>query len=309
MNRRQLGRTGLDVPCLSLGAAALGEEYGEIDLHDALGVVAAAIRRGIDLIDTSPYYGRGRSEVLLGHALRGVPRDSYRLCTKVGRYDVSTFDFRRERVRESVETSCHRLGVDRIDIVLCHDIEFVDLRQVAEEAIPELRAMQKEGVIGAVGASGYPVAALARLHAMAPLDVVLSYANLTLHNRALERVLPPLLADGVGIINAAPFDMGLLTSIGTRPWHPAGEEMRERVGRARTLCAERGTDLAIVAFHYAIDHPAPASTLIGSARLEEIEQWLRWLELPRDLELREAVLRLFDDVAERPRIIGRPENN
>ncbi len=97
----------------------------------------------MDFIDTSPYYGRGMSEVLLGVALKEVPRDSYVLCSKLGRYDANHFDFSAKRVAESVEVSLHRLKTDHLDIILCHDIEFVPLGQIVNETLPALRKIQE----------------------------------------------------------------------------------------------------------------------------------------------------------------------
>ena len=122
MQTRTLGRTGLPVPILSFGASSLGAEFRSVTLDEVLGSVRVALDEGLTLIDTSPFYGRGMSEVLLGIALKGVPRDRYQLCTKLGRYDLTHFDFSARRVAESVDVSLHRLGTDHLDIVLCHDI-------------------------------------------------------------------------------------------------------------------------------------------------------------------------------------------
>src|SRR5690349_23124241 len=127
MERRPLGKTGLNVPVLGFGASSLGQEFRQVDLGEALRSVRVALDLGMNFIDTSPFYGRGMSEVLLGVALRDVPRDSYAICTKLGRYDVNHFDFSARRVAESIDVSLHRLGCGHLDIVLCHDIEFVPL--------------------------------------------------------------------------------------------------------------------------------------------------------------------------------------
>ena len=111
----------------------------------------------MNFIDTSPFYGRGMSEVLLGVALRDVPRDRYILGTKLGRYDRAHFDFSARRVVESVDVSLHRMGVDHLDICLCHDIEFVDMSQIVEETLPALRQLQQQGKVRFVGISGYPM--------------------------------------------------------------------------------------------------------------------------------------------------------
>ena len=101
------------------------------------------------------------SEVLLGIALREVPRDQYTLCSKLGRYDVGHFDFSAKRVAESVDVSLHRLGTDHLDIILCHDIEFTPLQQIIEETLPALRRIQQARKFAGVGQAAEIVAALA----------------------------------------------------------------------------------------------------------------------------------------------------
>src|SRR6184192_3977726 len=156
MQTRPLGKTGLSLPVLSFGASSLGQEFRQVDLNEALQSVRVALDLGMNFIDTSPFYGRGMSEVLLGIALRDVPRESYLLCTKLGRYDLAHFDFSAKRVAESIDVSLHRLGTDHLDIVLCHDIEFVRMQQIVDETIPALRRIQRQGKARFIGFSGYP---------------------------------------------------------------------------------------------------------------------------------------------------------
>src|ERR1043166_2507405 len=153
---RRLGKTDLHLPILSFGASSLGQEFRSVKLDEAMERVRVALDCGLNFIDTSPFYGRGMSEVLLGVALRGVPRDSYTLCTKLGRYDLQHFDFSAKRVAESVDVSLHRLGTDHFDIVLCHDIEFVEMQQIVDETIPALRQAQRQGKVRFIGFRGYP---------------------------------------------------------------------------------------------------------------------------------------------------------
>src|SRR5881397_129378 len=155
MQTRALGRTGLQLPILSFGASSLGQEFGPVSLDEALQSVRVALDCGLNFIDTSPFYGRGMSEVLLGIALRDVPRHSYTLCTKLGRYDLRHFDFSAKRVAESVDVSLHRLGTDHLDIILCHDIEFVQIQQIVDETIPALKKQQVAGKVRFIGISGY----------------------------------------------------------------------------------------------------------------------------------------------------------
>src|SRR6186713_2632370 len=110
MQTRPLGNTGLDLPILSFGASSLGQEFRQVDLGEAMRAVHVALDQGMTFIDTSPFYGRGMSEVLLGVALRDIPRNRYLLGTKLGRYDKSHFDFSARRVVESVDVSLHRMG-------------------------------------------------------------------------------------------------------------------------------------------------------------------------------------------------------
>ena len=172
METRELGRTGMRVSVLGYGASPLGQEFGPVDLQEGLRAVRTALDLGITHIDTSPFYGRGMSEVLLGVALRDVPRDSYTVSTKLGRYDVDKFDFSARRVVESVDVSLHRLGIDHIDLMLCHDIEHVDLTQVIEETLPALRKVQEQGKVRFVGVSGFPLRVFERVLDATGLDAI-----------------------------------------------------------------------------------------------------------------------------------------
>src|SRR5215475_13696894 len=145
MQTRPFGKTGLQLPALGFGASSLGQEFRRVRLDEGLESVRVALECGLNFIDTSPFYGRGKSEVLLGIALRDVPRSSYTLCTKLGRYDLTHFDFSAKRVAENVDVSLHRLGTDHLDIILCHDVEFVPMQQIVDETIPALRRVQQAG--------------------------------------------------------------------------------------------------------------------------------------------------------------------
>ncbi len=157
MQKRPLGKTGIELTVLSFGASSLGAEFRKVDLGEALRSVRMALDEGMNFIDTSPYYGRGMSEMLLGQVLPDIPRDSYYLGTKLGRYAPQHFDFSPRRVEESVDISLERMKVDYLDVVLCHDIEFVDMARVVEETIPALRRQVEKGKVRFIGVSGYPM--------------------------------------------------------------------------------------------------------------------------------------------------------
>lgn len=244
MQFRELGQTGIKLSTLSFGASSLGQEFRQVDLQEALRSVHVALDCGMNFIDTSPYYGRGTSEVLLGFALRDIPRDRYYLGTKLGRYDGGHFDFSARRVRESVDVSLQRMGVDHLDTLLCHDIEFVEMSQIVEETLPELRKIQQQGKVRFVGISGYPMNIFRYVLDRTDLDVVLSYNHYTLQNTMLADLVPYLQQRGVGIMNAAPFSARLLTNATLPPWHKATPEVRRICRAAADHCASRGVDIA-----------------------------------------------------------------
>jgi aryl-alcohol dehydrogenase-like predicted oxidoreductase len=309
MERRPLGNTGLSVPVLGFGASSLGQEFRQVDVGEALRSVHVALDAGMDLIDTSPYYGRGMSEVLLGVALRDVPRDRYLLSTKLGRYAPQHFDFSAKRVAESVDVSLERMKLDHIDIILCHDIEFVDMRQVVEETLPALRKIQQQGKVRFVGVSGYPMKMFRYVLDRTPLDVVLSYNHYTLQNTMLADLAPYLKQKGVGIMNAAPFSARLLTNAQLPPWHKATPEVRDVARKAAEHCAKRGSDIAKLALQFSIRHPEMATCVTGSASPTRIAEWARWTEDPIDEQLLTEVQQILKPIHNWFYIEGRPENN
>jgi len=309
MQTRPLGRTGLQLPILSFGASSLGQEFRQVDLNEALRSVRVALDLGMNFIDTSPYYGRGMSEVLLGVALRGVPRDSYILGTKLGRYDVNHFDFSAKRVVESVDVSLHRMGVDHIDIMLCHDIEYVDMYQIVEETLPALRKVQEQGKVRFVGISGYPMKIFEWVTQRAELDVILSYNHYTLQNQKLARLIPMLKEKGIGIMNAAPFAARLLTNAPLPAWHKATPEVRQTCRKAAEHCAAKGVDIAQLAVQFSIANPDIATTIVGSANPDNVRKWAEWAAQPIDEQLLQEVLTILEPVRDWSHIEGRPENN
>src|SRR6188472_4227012 len=201
MHTRRLGKTDLHLPILSFGASSLGAEFRSVTLDEALKSVRVALDCGLNFIDTSPFYGRGMSEVLLGIALRDVPRDSYILCTKLGRYDLQHFDFSARRVAESIDVSLHRLGTDHLDVVLCHDIEFVEMQQIVDETIPALRKAKEAGKVRFIGFRGYPQKIFRFICEQTDVDCVLNYNQYTLQNtRFADETIPYLKQKGVGIM-------------------------------------------------------------------------------------------------------------
>jgi L-galactose dehydrogenase len=310
MQTRPLGKTGIELPVLSFGASSLGQEFRNVQLDEALQSVRVALDCGLNLIDTSPFYGRGMSEVLLGIALRGVPRDQYLLCTKLGRYDLGHFDFRAKRVVESVDVSLHRLGTDHLDIILCHDIEFVPLRQIVDETIPALRKIQQSGKVRFIGFSGYPQKIFRIICDQIEVDCVLSYNQYTLQNtRFADESVPYLKAKGIGIMNAGPFSARLLTNATLPTWLKEPEAVKAAARQAAQYCAKQGVDIAKLALQFSCAHPDIATTIAGSANPTNIRNWAAWLAESIDEQLLRDVLAIFEPVKNIGHIEGLPENN
>ena len=310
MQTRPLGRTGLDVPINAFGASSLGQEFRAVRLDEALASVRAALECGMNLFDTSPFYGRGMSEVLLGIALEGVPRDDYLLCTKLGRYDLAHFDFSARRVAESVDVSLHRLRADHLDIVLCHDIEFVPMQQIVDETLPALRRIQQAGKVRFIGFSGYPQKIFRFICDQADVDCVLSYNQYTLQNtRFADETLPYLEARGIGVMNAGPFSARLLTDAPLPAWLKESEEVKAAARRAAELCRSRGSSIAKLALQFAIANPAIATTVAGSANPANVRAWAEWAAAPLDQDLLRDVTAIFAPVKNIGHTEGLPENN
>lgn len=309
MEYRALGRTGLKLPVLSFGASSLGQEFRPVDINEALRAVRTAIDLGMNFIDTSPYYGRGMSEVLLGVALRDVSRDSYLLGTKLGRYDAQHFDFSAKRVVESVDVSLHRMGVEHLDICLCHDIEFVEMSQIVEETLPALRKVQQQGKVRFVGVSGYPMKMFRYVLDRAELDVVLSYNHYTLQNTMLADLVPYLKQKGVGIMNAAPFSARLLTNAPLPRWHKATPEVRTICRQAAEHCQSKGVDIAQLALQFSLAHPDLTTCITGSASPDRVKEWTEWAAKPLDQLLLREVQNILRPIHNWFYVEGRPENN
>lgn len=309
MRFRPLGNTGLNLSWISYGAASLGQEYRAIRLNEALDSVRVALDLGMNFIDTSPYYGRGVSECLLGFALAGIPRDRYYLGTKLGRYDVGHFDFSARRVRESIDVSLQRMKVDHLDIILCHDIEFVDMRQIVDETLPELERIKQSGKVRFVGVSGYPMHIFQYILERHPLDVVLSYNHYTLQNTMFADLVPFLKAKGVGIMNASPFSARLLTNTPLPPWHKAPSHVRQICRQAAEFAAAQGVDIAQLALQFSLAHEAMTTCVVGSASPDNIRSLVKWSEEPLDTQLITQVREILKPIDNWYYIEGRPENN
>jgi L-galactose dehydrogenase len=311
MNRRLLGRTGLNVPVLSFGASSLGGVFRATDDTEAIRTVHVALDLGMDFIDVSPYYGATRAETVLGRALKGISRSRYVLATKIGQYGNNEFDFSAARVVRSLDESCARLGVDHVDLLQCHDIEFADLDQIVNETLPALLKLREAGRIGHIGITGLPLNIFpAVIDRVAPgvVETVLSFCRYELNDTALDTLVPYFKTAGIGIINASPTGMGLLTERGVPSWHPAPPAMVAGARRAVDYCKSVGADIVKLAVQFCVAHPGIATTLVGSANPDNIRKNVAYIEEPLDFELMAKVLELLQPIHNHNFTRGRPEN-
>jgi len=312
MKTRPLGKTGIDLPILSFGASSLGAEFRSISLDEAMRSTRTALDLGMNFIDTSPFYGRGMSEIMLGLGLAGVPRDSYLLGTKLGRYSDQHFDFSARRVEESVHISLQRLKTDHLDVLLLHDVEFVPLAQIWEETLPAIIKLKEQGKVRAIGFSCYPLKTFHTVldHVEDEIDCILGYNRYTLQNTSLVTdLLPRLEAKGIGVMNAGPFSARLLTNAPLPDWLKEPEEVKQAARDAAKHCEAKGVDIAQLALQFACEHPGLATTVAGSANPSNIQKWADWLAQPIDRDLLTEVLAIFDPVKDLGHAEGLPENN
>ena len=307
MQYRTLGRTGLSVSALSFGASSLGSVFRDVREAEGIRAVHAALDLGINYVDVSPYYGLTRAETVLGKALQDVPRDRFFLSTKAGRYGVDAFDMSSARLLRSLDESLTRLHTDYVDILLLHDVEFVPLQQILEESIPTLIELKRQGKIRFYGISGLPLTVFSRVLAHADLDVILSYCHYSLNDTTLLGLLPSLRERGVGVINASPLSMGLLTERGTPDWHLASDALKKACQRAAEYCRAQDKDLAQLAIQFAVSNPDIPTTLFSTANPDNVAKNVRWADEPVDPVWLENVLALLKPVQDQTWPSGLPE--
>lgn len=311
MKYRILGKTGLRVSALSFGASPLGGVFRNVTASEGIRTVQLALDLGINYIDVAPFYGLTKAETMLGKALKTVPRDRYFLATKVGRYGYQEedFDFSAGRVTESVDESLRRLNVNHIDVIQCHDIEFGSLDQIVNETIPTLRKVQKQGKVRFVGITGLPLKIFSYVAERTELDTILSYCHYSMNDTALLELLPYLKEKNIGVINASPLSMGLLSQRGTPDWHPADEEIKRICAQAAQYCADKGERIEKLAVQFSVQNPDIATTLVGTANPENIKRNSKWINEPIDEELLNNVLDILKPIHNKIWQQGRPENN
>lgn len=253
-------------------------EDAEADKQAAKDIVQMCLKAGVNIIDTSHWYGQGRSERLLGHALKGVPRQAFYINSKIGRYDkdpMHMFDFTYEKTYQAVLDSLTRLQLECIDSMQVHDPEFApSVDVIVTQTLPALQKLKEEGKIKYVGITGYPLETQREIiersiAAGIAVDTSLSYCHYALNDTSLvsSGFLDFCTARDIALINASPISMGLLMDRDPPSWHPATPATKTLCKQAAALCREEGADLAKLALHFCLREERIATTLISSTSL------------------------------------------
>jgi len=302
--RRALGRTQLQVSVLGFGTAPLGDLYLKLDDRTAIATVERALELGINLLDTSPLYGHGLAEHRCGTAIRRVPRGTIVLCTKVGRWmdplhgagDRSGFiggqphravvDYSYDGTMRSVEQSLLRLGTDRLDLLLIHDVdiwthgaEAVEhrFREAMAGAYVALDRLRNEGVVAGIGVGVNEAEMCVRFARAGSFDAMLLAGRYSLLEQpALSEFLPLAKERGIGVMLGGVFNSGILAtgavSGAKYNYRDAPPDIMEKVARIERVCAAHGVALPTAALHFALGHPAVASVVLGGQSPQEVER-------------------------------------
>ena len=303
----EIGKTGMRVSNLSFGASSLGGVFHSLREEEGIKAVFTAVDNGINFIDVSPYYGHYKAETVLGKALKDLPRDKYYLSTKVGRYGkdgINTWDYSAKRVTESVYESMERLHVDYIDLINVHDIEFQadregGLQKIVDETLPALVELKKKGVVGHVGITDLQPENLKWVIERTEdgtVESILNFCHYSLNDTLLADYLDFFEAHGVGVINASPLSMGLLSQRGTPDWHPAPDALKLACQRAAEYCQEQGYPIEKLAIQFSTSlNPRIATTLFSSTNPANILKNIGYVNEPMDEALAKKVQEIIGD--------------
>jgi D-threo-aldose 1-dehydrogenase len=310
---RPLGSTGIAVTAIGFGAGPLGGFYGAVDAKTGAAAARRAYDLGVRYFDVAPLYGHGRAELVLGHALRDLPRDDIVVSTKIGRYLVPAgvtgaqprmreegapfnpvLDYSRDGTLRALEQSMQRLGMARIDLVYIHDVDAhsqgsesaaeAAFRSAMEGALPALVELKRAGVIRAIGIGlNQPDWAL-RWVREAELDAVMIAGRMTLLNREAEAgLIDECRARGTAVVAAGAFNGGLLArGVGGDArfnYRPASEAVLQSYERMAAYCRKWGVDMKAAAIQFVLRNPAVTTLVIGAASPMEVEENMRLAEV------------------------------
>ena len=302
--RVRLGHSSLEVPRFGFGSAPLGGLLRETSEQDAASAVAAALEAGLTHFDTAPQYGGGLAERRLGRALKNVPRDRIVVSTKIGKivrpiagaspqavgfvgapaHEI-VYDYSYDGVMRSLSASLERLGLDRVDILLVHDVNrkyhgervHERLEEAIAGACKALQKLRDENAIGAFGPATKDLDIAGAFVERVDVDCIMLPARVTLLDQsAYDELLPLCRRRGVSVLAAAPFDSRILATGAvpgaTYDYAPATDAMLERVRAMEKVCSAFEIPLATAALQFPLLHPAVASVVTGMRTAKEVEE-------------------------------------
>ena len=285
----EIGKTGMRVSNLGFGASSLGGVFHSIREEEGIQAVHVAVDNGINFIDVSPYYGHLKAETVLGKALKEIPREKYYLSTKVGRYGkdgVNTWDYSAKRAKES------------------HDIEFQadlegGLQKVVDETLPALVELRDKGIVRHVGITDLQPENLKWVIEHSEKGVVesiLNFCHYSLNDTLLADYLGFFEMHDIGVINASPFSMGLLSQRGAPEWHPATKALKKACAKAAAYCQEKGYPIDKLAIQFSTSlNPRIATTLFSSANPQNVLKNINYVNEPMDEQLVREVQAIIGD--------------
>lgn len=316
LEKRKLGRTSVVVTSLGFGGAPLGAVGDYLDSAKSKDILDAAWDGGIRYFDTAPLYGHGLSEKRLGGYLPTLNRSNFALSTKIGRLLVPQnegqrfpnmrdrenvaiqYDYSADAVRKSLESSLERLGLDRVDILLCHDIDAWThegdqpeiYRKAADGALPELHRLREEGLVRAIGLGVNESAVCTRvLHEFDPDCFLLAGRFTLLEQEPLDELLPLCVEKDVSVIIGGPYNSGLLANTerrrATYDYKPAPDNLWDKAQAIRKICESHQIDMRAAALQYPLRHPAVAAVIPGVISVDEVSTNLNLIQQSIDESL------------------------
>ena len=318
METRRIGRTAIEVTAFGAGGFSIGNLWEAIADDVAREAIDAAYDAGIRYFDTAPGYGYGLSERRFGDALRPRPRDDYVLSTKVGlllkpragplppedRFVdplpfERVFDYSYDGAMRSFEDSLQRLGLNRVDIVLIHDLDALvhgeeglpaHFRTAMGGAYKALDELRSQGAISAIGLGVNRWEVCEDALEEGDFDCFLLAGRYTLLEQTpLDSFLPKCVERGVSIILGAPFNSGILVRPPER--NPTFDDMAAppdviaRVQRLREVCERHSVPVAAAALQFPMAHPAVAAVIPGFRSKAELAENLAFAALPIPADL------------------------
>jgi D-threo-aldose 1-dehydrogenase len=316
---RRIGQTELEVSVLGLGGAPLGDLYERIPEERAVATLEIAYQRGIRFFDTAPLYGHGLSEHRLGHVLRSKPRADLVVSTKVGRWlrpergelvdrgqfagglnFQTVYDYSYDGTMRALEQSYHRLGMDRVDIALIHDVDIWThgsaeayerrFREAMDGAYRALDELRRSGVVRVIGVGINEVAPCVRFAKEAAFDCFLLAGRYTLlEQNGLNDLFPLAEQHGFSLLLGGPFNSGILAT-GATPgakynYKPALPAIIKQVARIEAVCKRHDVPLAAAAIQFPLGQPTIASIVTGAVSPFEVERNAAYvdMQIPRSL--------------------------